>query len=96
MKKKNIIFFTANRAEYGLIYPFIKKLSSNKKLNIKLIVAGSHFKKKFGSSFSEIQKDKVKILSKIQIPLKTNTLTDTAEYSNLIQKKINYILKKIL
>lgn len=94
MKKKNIIFFTANRAEYGLIYPFIKKLSSNKKLNIKLIVAGSHFKKKFGSSFSEIQKDKVKILSKIQIPLKTNTLTDTAEYSNLIQKKINYILKK--
>ena len=94
MKKKNIIFFTANRAEYGLIYPFIKKLSSNKKLNIKLIVAGSHFKKKFGSSFSEIIKDKVKILSKIQIPLKTNTLTDTAEYSNLIQKKINHILKK--
>ena len=46
MKKKNIIFFTANRAEYGLIYPFIKKLSSNKNLNIKLIVAGSHFKKK--------------------------------------------------
>lgn len=94
MKKKNIIFFTANRAEYGLIYPFIKKLSSNKKLNIKLIVAGSHFRKEFGSSFSEIKKDKVKILSKINIPLNTNTLTDTAEYSNLIQKKINYILKK--
>lgn len=93
MKKKNIIFFTANRAEYGLIYPFIKKLSSNKKLNIKLIVAGSHFKKKFGSSFSEIRKDKIKILSKIEIPLKTNTLTDTADYSNLIQKKINNILK---
>jgi UDP-hydrolysing UDP-N-acetyl-D-glucosamine 2-epimerase len=94
MKKKKIIFFTANRAEYGLIYPFIKKLSSNKKLNIKLIVAGSHFNKKFGFSFSEIKKDKVKILSKIQIPLKTNTLTDAAEYLNLIQKKINHILKK--
>ena len=27
-KKINIFFFTANRAEYGLIFPFIKKLKN--------------------------------------------------------------------
>lgn len=96
MKKKiDIVFFSANRAEYSLVYPFIKILSSNKKFNVGLVVAGSHFEKKFGSSFDEIKKDNIKILSKIKLPLKTNSLTDTAEYSNLLQKKINSILKKI-
>ena len=47
-KKINITFFSANRAEYGLIYPFIKKISNNKKFNVNLIVAGSHLEKKFG------------------------------------------------
>ena len=49
-KKINITFFSANRAEYGLIYPFIKKISNNKKFNVNLIVAGSHLEKKFGNT----------------------------------------------
>ena len=95
MKKINIIFFSANRAEYTLIQPFLKIFSSNKKFNVGLIVAGSHLDKKFGTTFHEIEKDNIKILSKIKVPLKTNTLADTAEYSNLLQKEINKKLKKI-
>ena len=52
-KKINILFFSANRAEYGLIHPFIKKLSANKKFNINLIVAGSHLEKKFGNELNK-------------------------------------------
>jgi UDP-hydrolysing UDP-N-acetyl-D-glucosamine 2-epimerase len=93
-KRINITFFSANRAEYGLIYPFIKKLSANKKFNINLIVAGSHLEKKFGNTFNEIKKDKIKILAKIKIPIKTNNLLGTARYFNEIQKKINIALDK--
>ena len=94
MKKINIIFFSANRAEYSLIQPFLKIFSSNKKFNVSLIVAGSHLDKKFGSTLIEIEKDKVNILAKIKIPLKTNTLLDTVKYSYLIQKEVYEILKK--
>lgn len=95
MKKINIVFFSANRAEYSLIQPFLKIFSSNNKFNVGLIVAGSHLHKKFGSTIDEIQKDNIKILSKIKVPLKTNSLKDTAEYSNILQKEINKKLKKI-
>ena len=93
-KKINITFFSANRAEYGLIYPFIKKISNNKKFNVNLIVAGSHLEKKFGNTFYEIKKDKVKVLAKIKVPIKTDNLLGTSRYFNEIQKKINMVLDK--
>jgi|LakMenEpi03Aug12_release.lakeMendotaPanAssembly.Ray.scaffolds.fasta_scaffold179848_2 UDP-hydrolysing UDP-N-acetyl-D-glucosamine 2-epimerase len=95
MKKINIIFFTANRAEYSLVQPFLKIFSSNSKFNVGLVVAGSHLEKKFGNTFNEIKKDNINVLAKIKVPLKTNSLIDTSEYSNLIQKEINKELKKI-
>ena len=49
MKKINIVFFSANRAEYSLIEPFLKIFSSNRKFNVGLVVAGSHLEKKFGN-----------------------------------------------
>ena len=89
-----MFFFSANRAEYGLIYPFIKIFSKSKKFNIKFVVAGSHLDKKFGSSVNEIKKDSIKIFNKIKIPLKTNDLENTADYFNKLQNKINLLLKK--
>ena len=93
-KKINITFFSANREEYGLIYPFIKKISNNVKYNVNLIVAGSHLEKKFGNTFNEIKKDQIKILAKIKIPIKTDNLSGTSKYFNEIQKKINIVLDK--
>ena len=93
MKKKiNITFFSANRAEYGLIYPFIKKISVNKNFNVNLIVSGSHLDRKFGNSLDEIKKDKIKIIAKIKLPLKTNKLSEVADYFSIIQNKINKVL----
>lgn len=94
MKKINIIFFSANRAEYGLIIPFLKIFSKNKLFRVKFIVSGSHLEKKFGFSFNEIKKDKIKIYKKIKVPLKTNRLEDAADYFNKLQNKINLFLKK--
>ena len=94
MKKINIIFFSANRAEYGLIIPFLKIFSKNKLFKVKFIVSGSHLEKKFGFSLNEIKKDKIKIYKKIKVPFKTNRLEDAADYFNKLQNKINLFLKK--
>ncbi|EDZ60576.1 UDP-N-acetylglucosamine 2-epimerase [Candidatus Pelagibacter sp. HTCC7211] len=93
MKKLNIVFFSANRAEYGLIYPFLKIFLKHKMFNVELVVAGSHFSKKFGLSVKEIKKDKIKYF-KINLPLNTNTLGNTSDYFNKLQNKVNLFLKK--
>tara|TARA_A100001015_G_scaffold301762_1_gene389062 strand:- start:6130 stop:7284 length:1155 start_codon:yes stop_codon:yes gene_type:complete len=92
MKKINIVFFSANRAEYGLIYPFLKVFLKHKAFNVELVVAGSHFSKKFGLSIKEIDKDNIEY-SKIKLPLSTNTLSNTSEYFTTLQKKVNLFLK---
>ena len=93
MKKINIIFFSANRAEYGLIYPFLKVFLKHKMFNVELVVTGSHFSKKFGLSFEEIKKDNIKY-TKISLPLSTNTLNDTSDYFYKLQQKVNFFFKK--
>ena len=93
MRKLNIVFFSANRAEYGLIYPFLKIFLKHKMFNVELVVAGSHFSKKFGLSVKEIKKDKLKYF-KINLPLNTNTLSNTSDFFNKLQNKVNLFLKK--
>jgi len=93
MKKINIIFFSANRAEYGLIYPFLKVFLKHKMFNVELVVAGSHFSKKFGLSIKEIKNDKIKY-TKINLPLNTNTFSNTSDYFSKLQKEVNLFLKK--
>lgn len=94
MKKISIVFFSANRAEYGLIYPFLKIFSESKKFNLKFVVAGSHLERKFGSSINEIKKDNINIFTKLKVPLQTDELENTAVYFNKLQTKINSFLKK--
>ena len=93
MKKINIVFFSANRAEYGLIFPFLKIFLKHKMFNTELVVSGSHLEKKFGLSINEIRKDKIKY-TQIDLPLKTNTLDNASDYFNKLQKKVNIFLKK--
>lgn len=93
MKKKNIIFFSANRAEYGLIVPFLKMFLKHTMFNVELVVAGSHFSKKFGLSIEEIKKDKIKF-TKIDLHLSTNTFDNTSDYFCKLQNKVNLFLKK--
>ncbi len=93
MKKINIIFFSGNRAEYSLIYPFLRLFLRHSIFNVELVVAGSHFSKKFGSSVEEIKNDKIKY-TKINLSLNTDTLNNTSDYFCSLQKKINLLLKK--
>lgn len=54
MHKRKIAVFTGNRAEFGLLYPVIRKMSLDKALNVHLIISGSHLQSNFGKTIEEI------------------------------------------
>ncbi len=64
---KKLIVITGSRSEYGLLKNLIELLKNDKKINLKLVVTGSHLSKKFGSSNKEIKNDGIKISKKIKI-----------------------------
>ncbi len=61
--KIKILALTGIRSEYDILYPVLKELKKN--FLIGLVVTGAHLKKKFGFTFKEILKDKLKIIGKI-------------------------------
>jgi UDP-hydrolysing UDP-N-acetyl-D-glucosamine 2-epimerase len=51
---RKAVFFTGNRAEFGLLKPVVKTFIADKNLEVALIVSGSHFSDKFGKTVGEI------------------------------------------
>jgi GDP/UDP-N,N'-diacetylbacillosamine 2-epimerase (hydrolysing) len=68
MYKKTVCIVTGSRAEYGLLYPVIKKVKEHEALKLQLVVTGMHLAQEFGYTYKEIQKD-FKIDKKIDISL---------------------------
>ena len=73
MNKLNLAVITGSRADYGLLRNTIKKAQLHKKINLSLIVTGAHLSRKFGYSFRDIQKDKLKIHHKIYLNVNQNS-----------------------
>ena len=48
MKKRKVAVTTGTRAEYGILRPILDGIKISKKLELILIVTGSHFSKKHG------------------------------------------------
>ena len=71
--KIKIAVFTGSRSEYGLLRHLINEITSNKKLQLQLIVSGTHLSKKYGLTIDEItannhKPDAIVRLSLDQIP----------------------------
>ncbi len=64
---KKIFIITGSRSEFGLLKNLIIKLKKSKDFQTKLIVTGSHLSKKFGYTYKEILKEKIKIFEKVDI-----------------------------
>ena len=61
MSKRKITVTTGARSEYGLLRPILKEIVKRKKLELFLVVTGTHLSKKHGITINEIKKDKFKI-----------------------------------
>ncbi|GAA0083779.1 UDP-N-acetylglucosamine 2-epimerase [Clostridium sp. CTA-7] len=71
--KKKIAVITGTRAEYGLLFPLIKKISVDDNLELKLIVTGAHLSPEFGLTYKLIESDGFKIDKKIEILLSSDS-----------------------
>ena len=71
--KKKICVVTGSRAEYGLLYWFMKEIKREKNLKLQLVVTGMHLSPMFGNTIKEILKDGFKVNRKVKMLLPNDT-----------------------
>ncbi len=71
--RKKICVITGSRAEYGLLYPLLKKIKDSGDFILQLLVTGSHFLREFGLTYREIESDGFKISERIEMLLSSDT-----------------------
>ena len=84
---KRIMVVTTGRADYGLLYPLIKKIIENKRLDLQLVATGTHLSHFHGNTVQLIEADDLKVTDRIEMTMKSDT-------ENAICNSISTGLKK--
>lgn len=71
--KKKILVTTGTRAEYGILRPVLQAIQKSKKLELYLVVTGTHLSKKHGMTINEIKHDGFQIAATIEMISKNDT-----------------------
>ena len=87
MIKKKICVVTGSRAEYGLLYWFLKEVNLDHDLELQLIATGMHLSPEFGLTYKEIEKD-FKIDKKIDMQLSFDTSVEISRSMGIAQTSI--------
>ena len=95
IKKKKIFFISGSRSEYGQFSLLLKKLSTTKKINFKLIITGMHLYEKFGKTYKEAIKDQIMIYKRIKIDSNVdNDFTIPNSFSLTVKKFTGFLIKE--
>lgn len=78
MKRRRIAVVTGSRADYGLLYWIIKGIKENKRLELKLLVTGSHLMKRFGETARTIREDGFPVAAKVDISVASDNEVSVA------------------
>ena len=89
--KKNILFVTGTRADFGKLKSIIKLVKSNKKFNTFIAITGMHLLKEYGSTYTEVEKSFKKNIFKfknqsIGDDLETILKNTIDKFSKLVRK----------
>ena len=60
-----LCIITSTRADFGLLKNLIFRIRKNKNFTLKVIASGTHFSKKYGYTYDEINESKIKVDRKI-------------------------------
>jgi len=88
--KKKIVFLTGTRADYGKLKPLIVATKKNQKFQPIILITGMHLKKKYGSTYIQIEKD----FNDIQT-YKVNNYQKNDNMDIILAKTIKNVGKKI-
>lgn len=95
IRKKRVCVITGSRADYGILSYFLKKLQKSKHFDLKLLVTCMHLMPKYGNTYKEIAKDKIKIYKKIKLPLKSDKILNISKATGFGVVKYTQELNKI-
>lgn len=70
---KKVCVFTGSRAEYGLLFPLLKRMKNNEEFDLKLIVSGMHLSPEFGLTYKQILNDGFNIDEKTETLLSSDS-----------------------
>ncbi len=76
---RKVCVVTGSRAEYGLLYLLLQKISTSLSLELQLIVTGMHLSPEFGVTYREIEKDGFRIDKKVTMNLSSDSWTTVAQ-----------------
>lgn len=93
--KRKILVTTGTRAEYGILRPLLFSLKKNKKVDLFLVVTGTHLSKKHGYTINEIKKDGFKISTSFKMLPRDDTNYSMAIELGKATISFSKIFKKI-
>lgn len=80
---KKICVVSGSRADYGLLYPLLKKLSVCRSLQLQIVATGMHLSPEFGLTFREILADGFVLTEKVEMLLSSDTAEGIATSTGL-------------
>jgi UDP-hydrolysing UDP-N-acetyl-D-glucosamine 2-epimerase len=89
---RNVAIFTGSRSEYGLLFPVIGAIEEHPELNYKLIVAGAHLDKSFGSTHTEIERDGYHVDAEVRADIVADDLYSTSQAIGTIILRLSEVL----
>tara|TARA_B100000579_G_C22809142_1_gene844207 strand:- start:101 stop:1261 length:1161 start_codon:yes stop_codon:yes gene_type:complete len=89
-----ISIITGSRAEFHILKNLIFALKKDKKIKTNLVVTGSHLSSFFGNTINEINDQKIKITSKIDLSIKKDQEKNIANSISLGVNSFSRLFKK--
>jgi UDP-hydrolysing UDP-N-acetyl-D-glucosamine 2-epimerase len=83
MLKRKICVVTGTRADYGLLYPLMKRIRDDQEFDLRVVATGMHLSPEFGLTYREIEKDGFSIDSKVEMLLSSDTRLGIAKSMGL-------------
>ncbi len=80
---KKIAVVTGTRAEYGLLKRLIKLIDDSSKLQLQLLVTGTHLSPEYGLTKNEILDDQIPIYDEVDIQISSDTSLAIAKSSGI-------------
>lgn len=73
MRRRRIAAVTGSRADYGILRPVLEAVRADRRLELRLVVTGSHLSRRHGMTVSEIVADRIPIAARAPLPLASDT-----------------------
>ncbi len=95
MNQRKVCIVTGTRAEYGLLYPILKKIQASESLTLQLIATTMHVSPEFGNTYKQIEADGFVIDETVENLLTTDSASSMAKSSGLATLLLSDALRRL-